>query len=52
MKKLILLLAFVLAACGGEPETHTGDPAGNEIEPRADTAKVDVTGTNGPRTGG
>jgi hypothetical protein len=52
MKKLMVLLVMALAACGGEPETHGGDPAGQEIEPRADTAAVDVTGKNGPRTGG
>lgn len=58
MRIFIAAAVVVCAACGGQDGPAKGAPASAKQEQptpaavQADSAKSDVTGPNGPRTGG
>lgn len=56
--RLLIAALLLCSACGRHEPGADGAPASAEQDPptpaavQADTAKSDVTGPNGPRTGG
>ena len=56
--RLLIAALLLCSACSRHEPGADGAPASAEQDPptpgavQADTAKVDVTGPNGPRTGG